>query len=273
MHLSHRTIFAMLCACFVQVPACLAQSSAEMESLLKASKLVDTKHELRVTPSVGGEVVISTYCSNKASDRDCKITALLMLKELSQHYKNVVQVRASFYDEVAASKYRTVVVNSRHAQLLDSGKQITEVLATIPIAAGTVQNSSNYSSVSARPGAYYRQRQEMSREIKDLIDRGARPNHLIDAMSRFEQACQAPSPDPRTCANMYRTLLSELDQQEAATPRKQTQTTSQASVTDTLSRSNQQEMIERIKTQIINSGGDTSSITTTIQEIERRVRK
>jgi hypothetical protein len=44
-------------------------------------------------------------------------------------------------------------------------------------------------------------------------------------------------------------------------------------VTDTLSRSNQQEMIERIKTQIINSGGDTSSITTTIQEIERRVRK
>ncbi len=135
-----------------------AQTTADLESLVTKSKLVDTTHPVRaMISSDKQQVSISTFCRAQTTDKDCKITALLMMKELMQRYKTVHGIRVTFFDEVNPHHSRTVRTTEGDALLVDSGKPVHEVLALIDISYGdvrprtTVESSKKQSNLAANP--------------------------------------------------------------------------------------------------------------------------
>jgi len=188
----------------------LAQSSSDIVNVIRSSKLVDTKRELTATLN-GYEATISTFCDSRAADKDCKITALLILKELTQHYKAIRQARVSFYDEHRTNHYRTVVVQERMVQLVDSGTPIANVLSTVPIASGEIPTTQTFSLKSLRPGPYYAQRQELAGAIQQIIDKGGRPDSCVAAFARLEQACAAPSPNRTYISQLYNSIVASVN--------------------------------------------------------------
>lgn len=137
-----------------------AQTSAEISSLIKKSKLVDSNRDVNavITP---GLTTISTYAHPRASDQDVKITALLMMKELRQHYKTINHVRAVFFDPGNVRHYREVEIVENDVRQVDLGKPVPQILSHIAVrncvmpvakAGGKSLTSSTSSSSAYRSG-------------------------------------------------------------------------------------------------------------------------
>ncbi len=189
-----------------------AQTPSDIVSVIRSSKLVDTKRDL--TASVRGyDVTISTFCDSRSGDNDCKITALLILKELIQHYKTIRQAHVSFYDDHETSHYRTVVVQDKMVQLVDSGTPIKTVLATVPIATGNLPTAQTFASNDIRPGPYVAERRQLAGAIQSVIDRGGHPDKAVAFFARLQQACAVPHPNHSYVVQLNNAIVADLNQE------------------------------------------------------------
>jgi hypothetical protein len=111
------------------------QTSADLETIIKTSNGIDSSRPIRayVDKAVA---TVSTYSPPNASDQDCKINSLFIVKALANRYPNIQGLRITFYDSKLASGFRTIEVSKEHARRIDAGKPVQEVLATINIVRG-----------------------------------------------------------------------------------------------------------------------------------------
>lgn len=120
-----------------------AQSASDIERIVKSSKHVDNTRPIRAvigskSDRSGKEISISTYSHPKASDKDCKINSLFIMKDVLQHYKTVHRINISYYDPRNPSSYRTVQVTEGDVALVDHGKPVEDVLSDLPLTSGAV---------------------------------------------------------------------------------------------------------------------------------------
>ncbi|CAN5739280.1 hypothetical protein BH10CYA1_BH10CYA1_34630 [soil metagenome] len=133
---------------FVPTTACFGQTAEQINSLLNKSKFVDTGRTVNTV--VGADkTTISTYCNPKSSDQDCKVTALLMMKEIKQHYQSIHRIHVLFYDPRDPHKFRDVEIREGDTLLVDQGKPLSVVLSEIDVGHHTSAPPPN--SVSSRP--------------------------------------------------------------------------------------------------------------------------
>jgi len=200
-----------------------AQTSSDIVAVIRNSKLVETKREL--TASLRGyDVTISTFCDTRSSDRDCKITALLILKELTQRYKTIRQAHVSFYDDRNTNHYRTVVVQDSMVQLVDSGNSLNDVLSTVTIVAGNIPTAQTFSLNDVKPGPYLAERRQLAAAIQSVIDKGGHPDKSVAVFARLQQACTAPHPNRNYIVQLNNAIVANLNQEQQRVS--QTQSTS-----------------------------------------------
>ncbi len=113
-----------------------AQAPAEINALLRKSKFVDAGREVNTVLGTN-QATISTFCHPQATDQDCKVTALLMMKELRQHYKSIHRIRVLFYDPANIHSYRDVEIQEGDVVQVDMGKPLNTVLSQIGVAKRT----------------------------------------------------------------------------------------------------------------------------------------
>lgn len=142
----------LLAAVSAQMQNCFAQTPADIARLLRNSKLVDTGREVNATLA-NGLVSISTFSHPKAKDQDCKITALLMMKELRQHYGNIRRSRVLFFDPANPSQYREVDISESDVKLVDAGRPVPEVLSCIAVKNGSYARHGQAARAAARGSA------------------------------------------------------------------------------------------------------------------------
>ncbi len=140
-----------------------AQSSAEINALLRKSKFVDTGREVNSVVSKD-LTTISTFSHPQATDQDCKVTALLMLKELHQHYADISHIRVFFYDPANINSYREVSVKQSDVALVDMGKPLQSVLSRVAVrrSVSTRSTASGNSVIRQSSGVGRLGRQEYS---------------------------------------------------------------------------------------------------------------
>ncbi len=110
-----------------------AQAPSEINGLLRKSKFVDAGREVNTVLGTN-QATISTFCHPQATDQDCKVTALLMMKELRQHYKSIHRIRVLFYDPANIHNYRDVEIQGGDVAQVDMGKPLNTVLSGISVA-------------------------------------------------------------------------------------------------------------------------------------------
>lgn len=155
--------------CLFQAAGAYAQSAADIEKIVKSSKWVESKRPVRAVLS-GGQVSISTYCHPRASDQDCKINALFMLKELLGHYKTISLVRISFYDPSNASTYRTCEVHKEDVAKVDGGEPVKDVLSQIRISRGQASaNAGGQQSNAVASGTASRAGGDFSSDLGEVV--------------------------------------------------------------------------------------------------------
>jgi len=145
-----------------------AQTSSEVSALLRKSKFVDTGRE--VNTIIGKDVTtISTFSHPQATDQDCKVTALLMLKEIRQHYGSIRCIRVFFYDPSNIRSYREVSVKQSDVALVDMGKPLPTVLSQVVVrrSAGDPRSFSSASQVRQGGGVNRLGKQEYSTFVSD----------------------------------------------------------------------------------------------------------
>lgn len=129
-----------------------AQTSSEINDLLRKSKFVDAGREVN-TVLAANQATISTFCHPQATDQDCKVTALLMMKELRQHYKSIHRIRVVFYDPANINSYRDVEVREADVLQVDMGKPLKTVLSQISVAKRTTPAAKGRTSARASGAA------------------------------------------------------------------------------------------------------------------------
>ncbi len=145
------------------------QTPAEINSLLAKSKLVDSGRPVNTTLTAN-KVTISTYCDAAASNKDCKITALLMMKELRRHYKSIHSIRVLFYDSTNIHRERDVEIREGDVLLVDTGKPLEEVLSQIDVNERNLVATTNASTrAQSRTTVSASQQRSMQRPPNDRI--------------------------------------------------------------------------------------------------------
>jgi hypothetical protein len=111
-----------------------ASPSSEAERLLNHSRFVDSEHPCRVSLGKDGKQAgVTLFAQHQSRDQDCKITALLITKELSQHYPDLQLTRISFFDEIAQGNSRIIIVGKDQVRMVDSGQKVQNVLAKLKV--------------------------------------------------------------------------------------------------------------------------------------------
>jgi hypothetical protein len=123
---------------------CRGQSSSEINTLLQKSKLVDTGRPVNTSLSADC-AVISTFCDQRAADNDCKITALMMMKELRLHFKGIHRIRVLFFNQTDPTMYREIPIRESDVLLVDKGTPPATVLSHVDVI------NQKLRSVQARP--------------------------------------------------------------------------------------------------------------------------
>lgn len=131
-------------SCLLTQRSALAQSSTEIENVVRSSKQVDKTRPVRAVLS-GKLLTLSTYCHPKATDQDCKINALFILKDLLKHFSTIHKMRISFFDPKNPYLFRSLEISEGDVVLIDSGKPIDVVLSTIDIQRGKMTGSNSQS--------------------------------------------------------------------------------------------------------------------------------
>ena len=109
-------------------------TSSEAEALLNRSRFVHTAYPARVSMSQDARhAAISLYAKKAADDNDCKITALLIAKELNRHCGNLNEVRLCYFDELASSSYRLITVEKSQIDAADAGATAQNVMSSLTV--------------------------------------------------------------------------------------------------------------------------------------------
>ena len=95
-----------------------AQTAAEIENVVRRSKGIDKSRAVRVVQG-DGVVTLSTYCHPQASDQDCKINALFIMKDLLHSFNSIHKMRISYFDPKNTALFRTVDVSEGDVALVD----------------------------------------------------------------------------------------------------------------------------------------------------------
>lgn len=111
-----------------------AQSVADIEKIVRQSKGVEAKRPLKVILRQG-VLIVSTYSHPKASDQDCKINALFIMKDLVARYNTILRMSITFYAP-AATRFRTIDVTQEQVALVEKGRPVQELLSEIGITRG-----------------------------------------------------------------------------------------------------------------------------------------
>jgi hypothetical protein len=123
--------------CALPYPAMAAITAEEVVKVVEKAKILTS--EYKVTASVGGgEARINTYRNPKASDKDCKIDAVLIAKEVMQADPSAItRVSVRFYDTTNISRYREVVVRQGDVKAFGSRQMSPDaLLSSIEITVG-----------------------------------------------------------------------------------------------------------------------------------------
>ncbi len=124
--------FCLIGTTILSMPLVCAQTSEELTTLITNSKEVGSKQKVTATAKKG-YWEISTFCAPKTTNRDCKITALLMMKEIWHKHKNIHKIRVSFHVRRNPQRYRTVWVTEANVMALDSGESAADALSLLRV--------------------------------------------------------------------------------------------------------------------------------------------
>ena len=128
-----------------------ASTAVDAENILNHSRFVDSAHPVRVSfSSDKKQVGVSLFAQHESGDQDCKITALLMTKELLQHYPIVEVAKISFYDEIAQSSSRFIVVSKAQVRMVDTGSKVQAVLSKLNVVRQNSVRKNSEVSVQAK---------------------------------------------------------------------------------------------------------------------------
>jgi hypothetical protein len=128
--LFHLFTIALLLA--VTPAVSVAQTSSEIERLIRHSQVEVTPHPLNVIVQPDKKkIIISTYRHSETTDQDLKITALLMLKEILRKYPRVNGIQVNFFKQSTEKTYKMVVVGLHESRQIDAGKSVEDVLAGV----------------------------------------------------------------------------------------------------------------------------------------------
>jgi hypothetical protein len=168
--------------CVGLVLPAIAVTSEEVIKLVEKAKIISP--ELKLQAAINGpEVDLSTYRNPKATDRDCKIDAVLMAKEIMTAYPAIVRVKVLFYDATNPNKYREVMIRQGDVKAF-AGRQLTpdQLMASIEIISGELRNpiadlrNKPYSQIAGAPpfvdGPHKGERIEAYGRIEKLKSRG-----------------------------------------------------------------------------------------------------
>ena len=126
-----------------------AQTPAEVEKIVRKSKGLESTRPVKVIVQKN-RISVSTYSHAQATDQDCQINALLIMKDLVARYKSLQQMAISFYDPVDHTRYRTVIVTKQQVDLVDRGRPVQEVLSGVSLTYG--KSAAPAASASATTG-------------------------------------------------------------------------------------------------------------------------
>ncbi len=111
-------------------------SGKTVSDLIRKAKLVDNNQTVNASVK-NDRIIVSTIGGVHASDRDCKVSALLMLKEVVNHCKNIHSAQIYFFDPYSISTYRTVNVTANLVDLLNQGQSIDRVILNVNLTHGS----------------------------------------------------------------------------------------------------------------------------------------
>ncbi|GEM_PF-2251535 len=185
MFLRGRAPRAVAAICAAAMIGFVAQAQAKLTSeqikkIVQDSKVLGSDASVSASSS-GKEAVISTYRNPRATDKDCKIDAVLIAKKLMDaDPQGTALVKVLFYDPSNAGNCRQVTVREGDvkafaARAIDQDTLLAEIeLTRGPANPLTRQRGRSYSDGSPEvlPGIYRGERVQLLGEIQTLQEHG-----------------------------------------------------------------------------------------------------
>lgn len=183
--LGGKCIAGAVCASIVLVaPAGAKISEAQLSKLIDQSKVLGTDTEVRAELHESErEVVITTNHNPKATDKDCKIDAVLIARKIMDADPGgIAKVRVVFYDRENNRNFRQVTVREGDIKAFAS-HQITQdtLLAELELVAGQVNPVERFKgrsykeisqSLEVLPGIRHGERMQLLGQISTLQEKG-----------------------------------------------------------------------------------------------------
>ncbi len=141
------------------------------------------------------EVILSMYYSPKASDKDCKIDAVLLGRAIMNRYpKDISLVRVYFYDTVKNNEYRMVVVRSGDIKSFGGGNLDENLLfSLIDVVKGKLNSNTrvltNINMLA--PGIRLEERQSLLASILACKKHGGNVSVAMNQFMKLEDAVKA----------------------------------------------------------------------------------
>jgi hypothetical protein len=225
--LSHKTIISYLIptaiiACCTLLPASAQQTATptEMVAILRNAKVVNPQYPLRANLNEH-EAVVTTQRNPKATDKDCKIDAVIMAKTLVDTFPGeILRVKVLFSDydkqtcsEIKISKGDVESYGSgtiKQDEFLDSLEVQTFKENDSPFDV----NAGKSLSVGAAPGFLQDKRLVLFSRIEALEQKGTNVKAFREYFQQIEDLVKKG--DETQAATMIDSLSSSLDDQEKA---------------------------------------------------------
>ncbi len=217
-------IALVVCVCACQ-PVLAAITPNELIKAIRAANIWSPDYKIQAIIN-GEEADISTYRNPKATDKDCKIDAVLVARAAMNADKaGIKRVKVTFYDATNTNKYRQVVVREGDVKAFAS-RELTpdELLGSIEITSGEVSSTAatlknkSYQDITQSPGVvegpYKGERIQLLGRIDALKERGVGVQPFVTQFLHVEDL--ARNGDAGSVAQSISFLSSKLDAQEQA---------------------------------------------------------
>lgn len=196
-------------------PAIAAVTADDLVKVVEKAKILSPEYQVRA--SVGaGEAQISTYRNPKAGDKDCKIDAVLIAKEVMQaDPSGITRVIVRFYDTTNVSRFREVSVRQGDVKAFGSRQMSPdELLSSIDIRIGDVNAGRTPAKAPGGvvEGPLAGERIQLLGRIQSLRDRGVGVKPFMVLFADAEE--QAKNGDKRALTENLNALNAALNNAE-----------------------------------------------------------
>lgn len=207
---------AIFLACLLGCASALAAVTADdLVAVVEKAKILSTDYQIRAALRAG-EAEISTYRDPRANEKDCKIDAVLVAKEvMAVDPKGITRVRVRFYDTTNPNRYREVSVREGDVKAFAVHQLSPEqLLSSIEITAGDLSRERTYSRGTAEvvAGPFKGERLQMLGRIQSLKERGVGVGAFQALFNRLED--QAGSGDQDSVIDGLNFLNRKLNEAE-----------------------------------------------------------